>query len=257
LGSLDTVKHCSVHGFLTISQCYVHRRQTGCDLECKQCVKIQHSRSYSNHSETRKAHVSLYYIKNRDECNRRNKILYKKNRVQRLIQAKDRYLKLKIEVLKKYSQDVPSCAICGEDKLEFLSIDHINDDGAAHRKKCGKALYLWLRRHNFPTGFQVLCHNHNALKFIQQHVGKSKKALYLAKIKLIVIDHYSNGIMKCDLCNTNDVRMLTIDHIHGGGVKHRREEHIKNMYRYLQKNAYPDGYRVLCFNHNLGLVCRS
>lgn len=90
-----------------------------------------------------------------------------------------------------------------------------------------------------------------------QNVGKSKKAAYLAKVKAAVIDHYSGGTTRCAMCDVNDVRMLTIDHIDGGGKQHRRRDKIKSIYRHLQKAGFPTGYRVLCFNHNMGLVCRG
>ena len=55
------------------------------------------------------------------------------------------------------------CACCGETEKLFLSIDHINNDGAEHRRthklKTGEQLHRWLRRNNFPSGFQVLCMN--------------------------------------------------------------------------------------------------
>lgn len=61
------------------------------------------------------------------------------------------------------------CKCCGETIIEFLSIDHINEDGAAHRRRlfggsrgaAGSAFYGWLKRNGFPPGFQVLCHNCN------------------------------------------------------------------------------------------------
>lgn len=55
------------------------------------------------------------------------------------------------------------CACCGETERAFLSIDHVNNDGAKHRKRegirTGDELYRWLKKRGFPTGFQVLCMN--------------------------------------------------------------------------------------------------
>jgi hypothetical protein len=55
------------------------------------------------------------------------------------------------------------CACCGETEPMFLSIDHINNDGAEHRKKInikgGTQIYRWLIKNSFPDGFQVLCWN--------------------------------------------------------------------------------------------------
>jgi hypothetical protein len=65
-----------------------------------------------------------------------------------------------------------SCACCGESTYEFLSIDHMNNDGAEHRRKLNIAkngLYQWLINNNFPEGFQTLCYNCN---FAKGHYGK-------------------------------------------------------------------------------------
>lgn len=61
------------------------------------------------------------------------------------------------------------CACCKTDILDFLTIDHINNDGSAHRKELfgashgrgGRHFYAWLKRQNWPKGFQVLCFNCN------------------------------------------------------------------------------------------------
>ncbi len=56
------------------------------------------------------------------------------------------------------------CACCGESEPLFLELDHIQEDGRAHREQIGhsaKALVYWLLQHEFPDGFQVLCSNCN------------------------------------------------------------------------------------------------
>jgi len=73
--------------------------------------------------------------------------------------------RLKVEVFNAYGGCV--CQCCGETTLEFLSIDHINGDGAKHRKSLsktnnyGQAIYGWLKRNKYPKGFRVLCMNCN------------------------------------------------------------------------------------------------
>ena len=58
-----------------------------------------------------------------------------------------------------------ACACCGESNEMFLVMDHVNDDGAVHRKETGyKSVYVWLNSNGLPTGFQVLCHNCNYAK---------------------------------------------------------------------------------------------
>jgi hypothetical protein len=58
------------------------------------------------------------------------------------------------------------CTCCGETNPLFLSIDHVNNDGAQMRRngehgRSGTAFYQWLRKSGFPAGFQVLCMNCN------------------------------------------------------------------------------------------------
>jgi len=69
--------------------------------------------------------------------------------------------KLKEEVFEIYGK---ACACCGESRIEFLTIDHVKGDGAAHRRSLGnvRTIYLWLKKHGFPKkGFRPLCMNCN------------------------------------------------------------------------------------------------
>jgi hypothetical protein len=62
------------------------------------------------------------------------------------------------------------CADCGEDRVERLTIDHKNDDGAVQRRQlnCGTGvkMYRWLIKNSYPNnlGLQVLCYNCNCSK---------------------------------------------------------------------------------------------
>lgn len=87
----------------------------------------------------------------------------------------ERYVIYKDEVLQEYSKGVPKCKCCGVKGKEFLAIDHINGrkqmDTEPELRKIGYsskligyALWLWIRKNNFPKGFQVLCHNCNYAK---------------------------------------------------------------------------------------------
>jgi hypothetical protein len=67
----------------------------------------------------------------------------------------------------------------------------------------------------------------------------------------LVIDHYSNGTMRCSACGIQDMRVLSIDHISGAGNKHRREINVSSGWkfgRWLIRENYPEGYQVLCMN---------
>lgn len=78
----------------------------------------------------------------------------------------ERYYSLKAEVFAAYSgPDGPQCTCCGESTFEFLQVDHVNNDGAEHRRQLGgQCIYSWLKQHDFPKGFQLLCCNCNSAK---------------------------------------------------------------------------------------------
>ncbi len=60
------------------------------------------------------------------------------------------------------------CVCCGEAEVTFLAIDHIDGNGAQHRKEIGHTnLYRWIVKNNFPEGFQILCRNCNWGKFVR------------------------------------------------------------------------------------------
>lgn len=78
----------------------------------------------------------------------------------------------KLKALSHYGKDGkalccwPSCKVSDPD---MLTLDHVRDDGARHRKggqPSGKAIYPLLKRQGWPPGFQVLCANHQLKKEI-------------------------------------------------------------------------------------------
>jgi hypothetical protein len=83
------------------------------------------------------------------------------------------------------------CACCGESNTKFLSIDHINNDGASHRRslglKNGSGLYKWLKKEKYPSGFQILCFNCNLGKQINggmcPHVELENEQSTIQRIK--------------------------------------------------------------------------
>lgn len=58
------------------------------------------------------------------------------------------------------------CACCGEENPAFWTIDHIEGGGNAHRREIGRGgLLRWLKKNNYPAGFQILCCNCNFAKW--------------------------------------------------------------------------------------------
>ena len=87
----------------------------------------------------------------------------------------------RLKVLQYYSKhlsnsNIPCCNCCGEDShIEFLTIDHIAGKQEMNTepelkelkytsKLSGTSLVIWIKKNNFPKGFQILCHNCNQTK---------------------------------------------------------------------------------------------
>lgn len=83
---------------------------------------------------------------------------------------------------------------------------------------------------------------------------KTKRKLERTRLKVEVLTHYSKSAkLQCECCKEDILEFLSIDHIHGGGGKHRQQtvnSGGSNFYRWLRKQNYPSGYRVLCHNCN-------
>lgn len=77
--------------------------------------------------------------------------------------------------------------------------------------------------------------------------------VYYRELKLATIQHYSHGTNKCGCCGESHFEFLSLDHINGGGHKHRKSLKYKNLYRHLKQNNWPDGYRILCMNCNFAI----
>lgn len=75
-----------------------------------------------------------------------------------------------------------------------------------------------------------------------------------AKRRVEVLSHYSGGTPRCACCFETRIEFLSLDHIYGGGNKHRKEIGAgSSVYRWAKKNSYPQGLRVLCYNCNLSM----
>lgn len=76
-------------------------------------------------------------------------------------------LRIRIEALRHYSKGKPKCKCCGENDYRFLAFDHINGGGRKHYKEIKHVrIAHWLKKNNYPDGFQILCHNCNMAKSI-------------------------------------------------------------------------------------------
>ena len=72
------------------------------------------------------------------------------------------------------------------------------------------------------------------------------KKRYDEGMKKKVFEHYG---IKCADCGIEDMDVLSIDHINGGGREHRKKIGRK-INIWLCRNNFPEGFQTLCFNCN-------
>jgi len=137
------------------SEFYERKQADGTPIaptRCKDCHRAARKRWYDKNREAIIAKQHEFYLANRD---------------QEIARMKKRADRRRDEVLNAYGGQ---CACCGETRRMFLTIDHVNNDGAEHRRQIGgksaTRILRWLCENGYPPGFQVLCWNCNHAKHL-------------------------------------------------------------------------------------------
>lgn len=136
---------------------------------CKECVKIECKKHYQKLKKDNPEKLKEYAKNWRENNRERARELSKKS-----------YHKRRYEALCAYGGTPPKCKCCGEKSIEFLSFDHINGGGLKHLKEIGRGnLLLWIRKNNYPKGFQILCHNCNFSKGHYGYCPHKQKTIFI------------------------------------------------------------------------------
>lgn len=70
--------------------------------------------------------------------------------------------------------------------------------------------------------------------------------------RLEALVHYSGDPPSCACCGETLLEFLAIDHIAGGGRQHMKKIGHR-LVRWLRREGYPEGFRVLCHNCNFAI----
>ena len=201
---------------------------------------------------------SRYHEKNKIKI-RLRQYRYRKDNVEYLKTYDRQYnLNRKITIFNAYGGC--KCSICNITDIDVLSVDHINGGGRKQKRELGNisstGLYRWIINNNYPPGYRVLCMNCNFIekeRLKQSSLSDGIRAIISRKskhkTKIDTLNVYGN--CKCAICNIENLDVLSIDHINGGGNQHRKEIGRiggVDFYCWLKNNNYPKGYRVLCMN---------
>ena len=106
----------------------------------------------------------------------------------------------------------------------------------------------WQRKNKEKTKqYRDKYYANNREEIIKQATYTNLKARRLARLDCI--NYYSNGKNSCECCGEYNLEFMAIDHIKGGGNKHRKtlKDYLPLI---LKRQNYPKGYRILCHNCN-------
>lgn len=120
-----------------------------------------------NRKEYDKKYHKQYYKQNRESLLQKSKQWANENKVYRKTYFREYNKKLKLDVLSHYSNGKVKCICCKEKLIGFLTIDHMNNNGKAQRKRLTNNnkmhFYKWLKNNKYPQNLDlyVMCYNCN------------------------------------------------------------------------------------------------
>lgn len=141
------------------------------------------------------------------------------------------------------------CVHCGEANLNFLTIDHIHDNGSDEIEYFGgnyKMYAYYLRNPNVASeNLQVLCWNCNNIKDFECR-GLDVDPLRLEAMEKLASDW--NMKVACFVSGFNDLRAVQVDHING----HAEKRASVLWHEILRNSAYVNRkkYQLLSSNYN-------
>jgi len=258
---------------------------------CKECLKDRRKARYRANPQANNAATNAWRRANPESARATVTRSYEKNKSKYLPRYKAKRTELRVVVLRRYAPEGSlKCDLCSESHHELLVLDHIDGGGTEHRKETGGGdkFYRWIKANSYPVGYRVLCHNCNFKEHLRQNrenfdskvwnrTNSSKirvingkeyqinlrkaamaEAAYKSAVKLECLVRYSSILPTCACCQIEDQEILSIDHVGGGGRKHRKETGDGiNFYQWLRRNNFPSDYRVLCLNCNFAYGLRG
>ena len=81
---------------------------------------------------------------------------------------------------------------------------------------------------------------------------KLVKETWYKMMRRRVLEHYGGTPPTCQCCGESEYEFLTLEHLNGGGTKHRMEAGPSAVCPQIVRLGFPDGYSVLCYNCNCG-----
>jgi len=134
------------------------RKPDGRDLHCRQCI-----RERIRNKKARQLAQDLCTSCGRPRGDSRSRWYCRKCLTRDSSTRRSR--EMRAAVIRAYGGESPACVCCSETHAAFLTLDHVNNGGRAHRlEKGNQGVHYELRKGGYPPGFQILCFNCNMAK---------------------------------------------------------------------------------------------
>ncbi len=287
-------------------------KTSGYDAKCKACRGARAKKYRQIHAVEIAEQRKKYYLDNKESI-MANKLAYYADNADRILQQKTEYWRnnkisikkradkwrkknksLLRDSTKQYRDAITrsivfllggKCAMCGESEIEFLTIDHINNDGNSERSMGAVG---WKRRildgSADASRYRVLCHNCNLGRYRldpvhhfknRPHVGKDRlcpvcrlnkdESLFksghsrkcLDCVRLAQTNRRRVMIQKlggaCECCGLNEWHKLVVDHVHDDGAAARMSGvrgGIDILAAIVRGDLKRSDHQLLCWNCN-------
>jgi hypothetical protein len=148
------------------------------------------------------------------------------------------------------------CARCGESEPEFLTVDHVNGDGAEERLSLhpDQIKRLIVSGKADLSRYRVLCRNCNdedgiASRFPSSHTVRdvNRRARRL-RVKTEVVSFLGGS---CICCRESDIHKLTVNHVKGDGSRTDLPRGGTDLYlKILSGSTNLTDFQLLCWSCN-------
>lgn len=242
------------------------KRQKKRDYDKKRYPKIKEQKKEydKEYNKINSVRISVrnkkYRSDNKDKIKQWKRENYEENKEEILKKNKTRRTALKIQAFNILGGC--KCSLCGEEKFEYLTIDHINEKGYLERpnRQFNGKIYNKIIKKEYSKkellDLRVLCYNCNCsrpreyLNFIYEKQTKPQK--YQTKIWKQAYEFFG----PCKSCGDSDLTHLTISHIHNDGAERRKngEKTGVQLLKKFRQQGWPESlkenYCFECYNCN-------
>lgn len=222
---------------------------------------IKEKRNRPEEKEKQKAWKKENYKKNKEKILIKSKEYNEAHKKERSEQQKNYHISQKIKAFDLLGGC--KCLICANTNIKHLTIDHIDSSGSCDRKnKLGtqslqRAIINKKLTKEQLNNLRVLCWNHNCSRQ-REYLGlPHEKQTHSQKYRTELWNGAFNFFGPC-ACGHDNLKFLTISHIHNDGAERRKmgEQKGAALLAQFRQQGWPESLKedfcLECYNCNCG-----